>query len=93
MPGTDIWQKVEQVRGKLKHLKATVVVQGPGDPANGVYSFNDLIMEQPSDGLVSGRHISADEIAAYFHTGAPPARRNWFVTPTAIRSTKPGPSI
>ena len=23
MPGTDIWQKVEQVRGKLKHLTAT----------------------------------------------------------------------
>lgn len=81
MPGTDIWQKVEQVRGKLKHLKATVVVQGPGDPANGVYSFNDLIMEQPSDGLVSGRHISADEIAAYFHTGGTTG------TPKLVRHT------
>lgn len=36
MPGTDIWQKVEQVRGRLKHLKAIVQVHGPGDPANGV---------------------------------------------------------
>lgn len=81
MPGTDIWQKVEQVRGKLKHLKATVVVQGPGDPANGVYSFNDLIKEQPSDGLVSGRHISADEIAAYFHTGGTTG------TPKLVRHT------
>lgn len=70
-----------------------MAVQGPGDPANGIYSFNDLIKEQPSDRLVSGRQISADEIAAYFHTGAPPARRNWFVTPTAIRSTRLGPSI
>src|SRR5690349_12150792 len=69
MPGTDIWQKVEQVRGGLKHLKAIVVVRGAGDPAHGIYSFNDLIKPQPSDHLVSGRKISGDEIAAYFHTG------------------------
>jgi fatty-acyl-CoA synthase len=69
MPGTDIWKKVEQVRGKLKHLKAIVQVHGPGDPANGIYSFGDLIKEQPSDRLVSNRRISGDEIAAYFHTG------------------------
>jgi fatty-acyl-CoA synthase len=69
MPGTDIWKKVEQVRGKLKHLKAIVQVHGPGDLANGIYSFGDLIKEQPSDRLVSNRRISGDEIAAYFHTG------------------------
>src|SRR5579863_7406773 len=69
MPGTDIWKKVEQVRGKLKHLKAIVQVHGPGDPANGIYSFGDLIKEQPSDRLVSNRRISGDDIAAYFHTG------------------------
>jgi fatty-acyl-CoA synthase len=39
MPGTDIWQKVEQVRGGLKHLKAVVQVQGPGDPARVVFYF------------------------------------------------------
>src|ERR1700689_2450957 len=38
VPGTDIWQKVEQVRGSLKHLKAIVQVNGSGDPASGVYS-------------------------------------------------------
>jgi hypothetical protein len=27
VPGTDIWKKVEQVRGKLKHLKAIVQVR------------------------------------------------------------------
>jgi fatty-acyl-CoA synthase len=81
MPGTDVWQKVEQVRGKLKHLKAIVAVQGPGDPANGIYSFNDLIKEQPSDRLVSGRQISADEIAAYFHTGGTTG------TPKLVRHT------
>src|SRR6202050_5035050 len=54
MPGTDIWQKVEQGRGKLKPLKAIVQVHGAGDPANGIHSFNELIKAQPSDRLVSG---------------------------------------
>lgn len=67
--GTDIWTKVEQVRGKLKHLKAIVQVHGAGDPANKVYSFSDLIKEQPSDRLVSNRRISGEQTAAYFHTG------------------------
>ncbi len=69
MPGTDIWQKVEQVRGSLKHLKAIVQVHGPGDPANGIYSFNELMAAQPSDRLISGRKICGEETAAYFHTG------------------------
>lgn len=69
VPGTDIWTKVEQVRGKLKHLKAIVQVHGAGDPANKVYSFSDLIKEQPSDRLVSNRRISGEQTAAYFHTG------------------------
>jgi fatty-acyl-CoA synthase len=69
VPGTDIWKKVEQVRGKLKHLKAIVQVHGPGDPANGIYSFGDLIKEQPSDRLVSNGRISGEQTAAYFHTG------------------------
>ena len=69
VPGTDIWKKVEQVRGKLKHLKAIVQVHGAGDPANKVYSFSDLIKEQPSDRLVSNRRISGEQTAAYFHTG------------------------
>jgi fatty-acyl-CoA synthase len=69
LPGTDIWKKVEQVRGKLKHLKAIVQVHGPGDPANRIYSFSDLIKQQPSDRLVSNRRISGEQTAAYFHTG------------------------
>lgn len=81
MPGTDIWQKVEQVRGQLKHLKAIVQVYGAGDPAKGIYSFNDLIKAQPSDHLVSGRKISGDEIAAYFHTGGTTG------TPKLVRHT------
>lgn len=69
VPGTDIWQKVEKVRGGLKHLKAIVQVHGGGDPTNGIFAFNDLIAPQPSDRLVSGRQIAASDTAAYFHTG------------------------
>jgi fatty-acyl-CoA synthase len=80
MPGTDIWQKVEQVRGKLKHLKAIVQV-GPGDPAHGIYSFAELIKTQPSDRLVSGRTFAGSDIAAYFHTGGTTG------TPKLVRHT------
>jgi fatty-acyl-CoA synthase len=80
MPGTDIWQKVEQVRGKLKHLKAIVQV-GPGDAANGIHSFGELIRQQPSDRLVSGRTISSTDVAAYFHTGGTTG------TPKLVRHT------
>jgi fatty-acyl-CoA synthase len=69
MPGTDIWQKVEQVRGGLRFLKAIVQVYGPGDPSRKIYSFSELIGSQPGDRLVSGRNISSDQTAAYFHTG------------------------
>jgi fatty-acyl-CoA synthase len=81
MPGTDIWQKVEQVRGSLKHLKAIVQVHGPGDPANGIYSFEELLEAQPSDRLVSGRKICGDQTAAYFHTGGTTG------TPKLVRHT------
>ena len=80
-PGTDIWQKVERVRSKLKRLKAIVQVHGPGDPAKQIYSFSELINEQPSDRLVSGRRISAEDIAAYFHTGGTTG------TPKLVRHT------
>src|SRR6202030_3783827 len=69
MPGTDIWKKVEQVRGKLKSLRAIVQVHGSGDPANNIYSFSDLLKEQPSDRLISNRRFSGEQTAAYFHTG------------------------
>ena len=68
-PGSDIWDKVVKVRSKLKHLKAIVQVNGPGDEANGIYSFDALISKQPADRLVSGRKIAASDVAAYFHTG------------------------
>jgi fatty-acyl-CoA synthase len=81
LPGTDIWQKVEKVRGQLKQLKAIVQVHGRGDPASGIYAFGDLIKQQPSDHLVSGREISGEQIAAYFHTGGTTG------TPKLVRHT------
>jgi fatty-acyl-CoA synthase len=67
--GSDIWDKVLKVRSKLKQLKAIVQVNGPGDEANGIYSFEALSSKQPADRLVSGRKIAASDVAAYFHTG------------------------
>jgi fatty-acyl-CoA synthase len=81
LPGSDIWQKVEKLRGHLKQLKAIVQVHGPGDPANGIYSFGDLIKAQPSDRLLGGGQISGNEIAAYFHTGGTTG------TPKLVRHT------
>ncbi len=81
LPGTDIWQKVEQIRPQLKHLKAIVQVHGGGDPANGIFSFNDLIKQQPADRLVSGRKILGSDVAAYFHTGGTTG------TPKLVRHT------
>ena len=81
MPGTDIWQKVDQVRKHLKHLKAIVQVHGAGDPANGIHAFNDLIKAQPSDHLISGRKILGSDVAAYFHTGGTTG------TPKLVRHT------
>jgi fatty-acyl-CoA synthase len=81
MPGADIWQKVEQVRGGLKSLKAIVQVHGPGDPSRKIYSFGELIESQPGDHLISGRIISGDQTAAYFHTGGTTG------TPKLVRHT------
>jgi len=69
LPGTDIWSKVERIRGHLPDLKAIVVVHGAADRANGIHAFDALADAQPADRLVSGRQIAADETAAYFHTG------------------------
>ena len=79
--GTDIWEKVLKVRGGLAHLKAIVQVNGPGDPANGIHSFDALIGQQPADRLVSGRTIAASDVAAYFHTGGTTG------TPKLVRHT------
>ncbi len=82
MPGTDIWQKVEQVRGQSEASEGDRAGhRSPGDAANGIHSFGELIRQQPSDRLVSGRKISGSDIAAYFHTGGTTG------TPKLVRHT------
>ncbi len=79
--GVDIWNKVVKVRSQLKQLKAIVQVNGPGDEANAIYSFDALISKQPADRLVSGRQIAGSDVAAYFHTGGTTG------TPKLVRHT------
>jgi len=81
VPGSDIWDKVQQIKGHLPQLKAILVVNGPGDTANSVYSFDESVERQPGDRLVSGRQIRSDEIAGYFHTGGTTG------TPKLVRHT------
>ena len=69
VPGTDIWAKVERIRGDLPALKAIVVVNGPADAARGIHAFDALADGQPADRLVSARHIAPDDPASLFHTG------------------------
>ena len=91
MPGTDIWQKVEQVRGSLKHLKAIVQVGGPGDPANGIYSFSELIESAASRPACQRQAKFAATISQPTSTpAAPPARRSSSATPTPIKSIRHG---
>ena len=69
LPGTDIWSKVEKIRGELPELKAILVVHGAPDAARGVHAFDALLDAQPGDRLASGRRIADTDVAAYFHTG------------------------
>lgn len=83
-PGTDLWDKVQALRGQLPELKAILCV----DMANllpepqrsalkaqrgawpeGVLDFDETIAACPNDHLESGRVIGANDVASYFHTG------------------------
>src|SRR5512140_1098254 len=67
--GPELWAKVERIRKELPELKAIVVLKGPGNEADRVYSYEQLAAAQPADRLISGRRIAAGDTAAYFHTG------------------------
>jgi fatty-acyl-CoA synthase len=68
-PGSDIWDKVQQVKAQLPQLKAIVVVHGAADEGRGIYHFDEAAGRFPADRLVSGRRIEASDTAGYFHTG------------------------
>jgi fatty-acyl-CoA synthase len=68
----DYWNRAMQLRARIPGLKVLRVAphDEPVPPAHeGDGDFRTLLAEQPGDRLVSGRQISADDIAAYFHTG------------------------
>ncbi len=81
VPGTDIWDKVQQIKGQLPNLKAIVVVHGAADQANAVYNFDAMVGQFPADRLISGRQILGSDTAGYFHTGGTTG------TPKLVRHT------
>ena len=69
-----IWSKAMRIRTQVPTLIAVLRVAPVGEataPAlpDGVLDFGELRRHQADDHLVSGRRISGDDIAAYFHTG------------------------
>ncbi|MGQ7959199.1 acyl-CoA synthetase [Pseudomonas sp. SP16.1] len=83
-PGTDLWSKVEALRGRLPGLKAVLCVDlanllpepqrsalraQRGPLPDGVLDFDESIAACPGDHLESGRVIQSNDIASYFHTG------------------------
>ena len=81
LPGSDIWDKVQQIKGSLPQLKAVLVIHGAADEAQGIYDFDEQLRRHPTDRLVSGRQIAAQDIAGYFHTGGTTG------TPKLVRHT------
>ena len=80
-PGSDIWEKVQQIRAELPELAVVLVIGGAADPAKGVHGFDSELAKQPADRIVSGRRILASDIAGYFHTGGTTG------TPKLVRHT------
>ena len=78
---TDIWDKVDRIRGELPNLLAIVVVRGAGGLPAGAHDFDTLADASPADRLISGRDTKATDTAAYFHTGGTTG------TPKLVRHT------
>ena len=68
-PGTDIWQKVEEIRKQIPTLTYVVAVMGQTNEAEGIYSFDEKIEQYPADRLAFQRDIRPDDIASLYHTG------------------------
>jgi len=68
-PGTDIWQKVEQIRHDLPELKTVVRMMGPGNEIEGVIDYEKVIKNYNGEGLDFDRTIHRDDVASILHTG------------------------
>ncbi|CAB1063436.1 Long-chain-fatty-acid--CoA ligase (EC [Olavius sp. associated proteobacterium Delta 1] len=68
-PGSDIWQKVMEIRNDLPNLKAIIRIMGPNDEKEGIYGYDDIIGRYNGAKLDSNRIIDPQDIASMYHTG------------------------
>jgi fatty-acyl-CoA synthase len=73
MPGSDIWERAEAVRGLYPKLETILQVGGQvggsGDGRDGIHAFDAMLDGYPADRLVTLRDIAPDDVCALFHTG------------------------
>jgi fatty-acyl-CoA synthase len=81
VPGSDLYAKVQHIRGQLPDLKTILVVHGDGCDGSATLDFDAALMQCPAEQLSSGREIRSDDPAGYFHTGGTTG------TPKLVRHT------
>jgi fatty-acyl-CoA synthase len=59
----EVWEKAVVVRQKVEGITQMLQVRGPGNERDGVYAFNALLADYPSDHLDTKRVIASDDIA------------------------------
>ncbi len=69
VPGSEIWQKVTQIRKEIPGLKAIVRVFGPSDEKEGILGFDEVINNYNGEKLDSNRQIDPMDMASMYHTG------------------------
>lgn len=58
-----VWQKAVQVRHEVGSITHMLQVRGPGKERDGVYAFNALLADYPSDHFYTKREIASDDNA------------------------------
>ncbi|MFO8113175.1 MAG: acyl-CoA synthetase [Desulfosalsimonadaceae bacterium] len=69
MAGSDMWQKIDAIRKDIPTLKYVIRVMGPGDEAENIIGYDDVIDSYPADRYTFERDIHPDDIASLYHTG------------------------
>jgi len=73
-PGTDIWQKVEQIRSGIPSLKHVVRIMGPSNTSENIWGFDETIERYTGDKLDFDREYGPEDIASIYHTGGTTGR-------------------
>jgi len=68
-PDSDIWAKVEAVRGDIPSLTHVIRVMGPSDEEKGILGYEEVIDRYDGGRLSFERDFKADDIASLYHTG------------------------